>query len=211
MKSILFVNASLSAERSVSRQVAAELIADLQRQHPGAAVVERDLGRSPPPHVDFAFLGAAGKPAAERDAAQADAARLADTLIEEVEAADAIVLAVPLYNFSVPSPFKAWIDHVLRARRTFRYNADGSVAGLLGGRKVYVVSSRGGVYSEGPARGMDFLEPWLRTVLGFVGLDDVTFVPVEGQAVGPEAAARGLDRARRAVAALAPQPAAVAA
>lgn len=211
MKTILFVNASLSGEKSVSRTVAADLIARLQRDNPGAVVVERDLGRNPPPHVDFAVLGAAGVPAGERDAEQAGHAALADRLIEEVEAADALVLAVPLYNFSVPSPFKAWVDHVLRARRTFRYNADGSVAGLLGGRKVYVVSGRGGIYSEGPARGMDFLEPWLRTVLGFVGLDDVTFVPVEGQAVGPEAAARGLDRARRHVAALAPHPAAAAA
>lgn len=211
MKTILFVNASLSGERSVSRVVAGELIARLQRDNPGAVVVERDLGRNPPPHIDLGVLGAAGTPAGERSADQAGSAALADRLIEEVEAADALVLAVPLYNFSVPSPFKAWIDHVLRARRTFRYNADGSVAGLLGGRKVYVVSGRGGIYSEGPARAMDFVEPYLRTVLGFVGLDDVTFVPVEGQAVGPEAAAQGLDRARRHVASLAPQPAAVAA
>jgi FMN-dependent NADH-azoreductase len=104
-----------------------------------------------------------------------------------------------MYNFTISSTLKAWVDHLARAGRTFRYTAAGP-EGLLKGKKVFIVTGRGGVYSgESPARGMDFQEPYLRAVLGFLGLGDVTFVHVEGQAVGPEAAAAGLERARKAI------------
>ncbi|HYM04716.1 MAG TPA: NAD(P)H-dependent oxidoreductase, partial [Stellaceae bacterium] len=118
-------------------------------------------------------------------------------LIAEVEVADTIVLAVPMYNFAIPSTLKAWIDHVARAGRTFRYTAAGP-EGLLKGKKVFVVTGRGGIYSgDVPAKIMDFQEPYLRAVLGFLGLDDVTFIHVEGLKVSPESAAHGLDHARK--------------
>ena len=120
---------------------------------------------------------------------QKELVALSDELIAELEVADTIVLAVPMYNFSIPSTLKAWIDHVARRGRTFRYTEKGP-EGLLRDKKVFVLVSRGGVYSKGsPAAPFDFQEPYLRTVLGFLGLTDVTFVHFEGVGMGPEAAA----------------------
>ena len=109
-----------------------------------------------------------------------------------------------MYNLSVSTLLKAWLDHIARAGRTFRYTATGPV-GLLKGKKVYVVTSRGGIYTgESPARAMDFQEPYLRTFFGFLhGIDDVQFVHVEGQAISPEVAAKGLEDARHAISAIA--------
>ena len=146
-------------------------------------------------------MGAIMTPTEKRTVQQTAAASHADRLIEEVEAADVIVLAAPMYNFSVPSTLKAWIDHVARAGRTFNYTEKGPV-GLLTGKKVFVVTARGGVYSEGPAKSFDFHEPYLRAVLGFLGLNDVTFVYVEGLAVSSDSATAGLAKARERIATL---------
>ncbi|HEY3642841.1 MAG TPA: NAD(P)H-dependent oxidoreductase, partial [Xanthobacteraceae bacterium] len=144
-------------------------------------------------------LAATATQADQRTRDQQDAAALADALIAEIEAADTIVLAAPMYNFSIPSTLKAWIDHIARAGRTFRYTAAGP-EGLLKGKKVFVVTGRGGFYSgDSPARSLDFQEPYLRALLGFLGLTDVTFIHVEGLKVSPEAAASGLARARQAI------------
>ena len=162
-------------------------------------VVERELTPASMPHLDLNALASAMAPVDARSAEQQAAARLADQLIEEVEAADTIVLAVPMYNFSIPSTLKAWIDHIARAGRTFRYTANGP-EGLLKGKKVVVVTGRGGVYSgESPAKALDFQEPYLRAVLGFVGLTDVEFIHIEGLKVSPEAADQGRARALQAV------------
>lgn len=120
---------------------------------------------------------------------------MADRLIEEVEAADILVIAAPMYNFSIPSTLKAWIDHVTRAGRTFRYGAAGP-EGLLKGKKVFVVTARGGIYSDGPAKVMDFQEPYLHAMLAFLGLVDVRFIHVEGLQISPESASAGIERAR---------------
>jgi FMN-dependent NADH-azoreductase len=139
-------------------------------------------------------------PVDQRSSEQHATVAFADRLIEELEAADTIVLAVPMYNFSIPSTLKAWIDHVARAGRTFRYTAAGP-EGLLKGKKVFIITGRGGVYSgDSPAKVFDFQEPYLRSVLGFLGLTDVTFVHVEGLKVSAEAAEQGLARAREAIA-----------
>jgi FMN-dependent NADH-azoreductase len=134
---------------------------------------------------------------------QHQATALADELIAELEAADTIVIAAPMYNFTISSPLKAWIDHIARAGRTFRYSASGP-EGLLTGKKVFVITSRGGFYAEGPGKAMDFQEPYLRAMLGFLGLTDVTFIHTEGQAVSPQAASEGASRARKAIAELLP-------
>jgi FMN-dependent NADH-azoreductase len=150
------------------------------------------------PHLSLAALAAANTPADKRSATARQAAVLADRLIEEVEGADVIVITAPMYNFSIPSTLRAWIDHIARAGRTFRYGTAGP-EGLLKGRKVFIVTGRGGIYSDGPAKSMDFQEPYLRAMLGFLGLDDVTFVHVEGLKISPEAAASGIERARKAI------------
>jgi FMN-dependent NADH-azoreductase len=200
---VLLVTSSIFGADSKSRAVALDFVAALTRRHPGAAVVERDLGGEPLPHITAELMAAAMTPAAERTPEQAALAAPADALIEELETADVIVLAVPMYNFSVPSTFKAWIDHVARAGRTFRYTDTGPV-GLLRGKQVFVAGARGGVYGEGPAQALDFHEPYLRAVLGFIGLTDVSFVHAEGQAIGPEVAAENLAAARDHAKALVP-------
>jgi FMN-dependent NADH-azoreductase len=194
MRNVLFVTASLMGQNSKSREIGAEVVAAARGF--GGAVVERALSPDSIPHLDMDVLGGLGKPAEIRTPQQANRVALADTLIAEVEAADTIVIATPMYNFSIPSTLKAWFDHIARAGRTFRYTAQGP-EGLLKGKKVVVVASRGGFYTgDSPARGMDFQEPYLRMFLGFLGITDVTFIHVEGQAIGPEVAAKGLARAR---------------
>jgi len=206
MSKLLFVSSSILGENSKSRALGLDFIDTWKRRHPGTAVVERDLVAETLPHVTGAVLGAALTPAEKRSPEQAETAALADRLIEEVETADVILLGVPMYNFSVPSTFKAWIDHIVRAGRTFRYGAEGPV-GLLQNKKVFVVASRGGVYSSGAGKSMDFHEPYLRGVLGFIGLKDVTFIYAEGLNISPETAAGALDGARATIAELFPKAA----
>jgi FMN-dependent NADH-azoreductase len=211
MSNLLLVTSSLFGDQSKSGQIAGELVDAWHRAHPGTAVVERELTPASMPHLSLDALGALTTPAEQRSAEQAASVAFGDALIEELEAADTIVLAVPMYNFSVPSTLKAWIDHVARAGRTFRYTAAGP-EGLLKGKKVVVVTGRGGFYSgESPARVFDFQEPYLRGILGFLGLSDVTFVHVEGLKVSPEAAEQGIAKARAAIAAVVGVPHATAA
>lgn len=203
MGSLLFVTSSLMGDKSQSRQVAADYVANILAKTPGLSVVERHLTPDSIPHLGMDALAGLGAAPDARTPAQAAAVKLADTIIEEVEAADTIVLAVPMYNFSVPSTLKAWLDHVARAGRTFKYTATGP-EGQLKGKRVVVVVSRGGFYSgDSPAKGMDFQEPYLRTFFGFLGITHVSFVQVEGQAVGPDVAAKGLAAAKTAITALA--------
>jgi FMN-dependent NADH-azoreductase len=211
MSKILFVTSSLFGDQSKSAQLAGELVAAWRGTHPGTAVVERALTPDTVPHLSLGALGALMTPPEQRTADQRASVDFADGLIEELEAADTIVLAVPMYNFSIPSTLKAWIDHVARAGRTFRYTATGP-EGLLKGKKVFVVTGRGGLYSgDSPAKVLDFQEPYLRGVLGFLGLTDVTFIHVEGLKVSPEAAEQGVARARQVIAAIAGLPEATAA
>lgn len=201
MSNVLLVTSSLFGENSKSRSVASDFVQAWRDSHPGTRVTIRDTNAIA--HLDAATLMAVSTPAEQRTKDQADAASAADALIAEVEAADAIVIAAPMYNFSISSPLKAWIDRIARAGRTFRYTASGP-EGLLKGKKVFVVASRGGFYTEGASKTMDFQEPYLRAMLGFLGLDDITFIHAEGLNVSPEAAVEGLRQARALVAALVP-------
>jgi FMN-dependent NADH-azoreductase len=203
---LLFVSSSLFNGQSKSREIAGEFIAGWRRNHPGGRVVERALAPSNMPHLSGATLAALGKAPDIRTQDEQAAVAFADSLIAEAEAADTIVIAAPMYNFTIPTTLKAWIDHIARAGRTFRYTAQGP-EGLLKNKKVVVVVSRGGFYTgNASAAAMDHQAPYLRTVLGFLGLTDVSFVEVEGQAIGPDIAAKGLDAARAAAAVLAGLP-----
>jgi FMN-dependent NADH-azoreductase len=200
MSKLLLVTSSLFGDQSKSTQLAGELVEAWRRTHPGTIVVERTLTPESIPHLSLGALGAVMTPPEGRSSEQHATVAFADGLIEEIETADTIVLAVPMYNFSIPSTLKAWIDHVARAGRTFRYTAAGP-EGLLKGKKVFVITSRGGVYTgESPAKVFDFQEPYLHSLLGFLGLTDVTFIHVEGLKVSPEAAEQGVARARQAIA-----------
>ena len=148
-----------------------------------------------PPFPRIAAVETSG----QRSERQQRIANESDPLLEEVEAADVIVIAAPMYNFSISSTLKAWIDHITRAGRTFQYTANGP-EGLLKNKKVFVVTARGGIYTgDSPAKAYDFQEPYLRTILGFNGLTDVTFIHVEGQKISPDAADAGIAQARQAV------------
>ncbi len=197
MRNVLFVTSSLLGENAKSRQVGAELVARVGGTH--ARVVERHLTPDNIPHLTLETLGALGVAADQRSPVQSAAVQFADQIIEEVEAADVIVIGAPMYNFSIPSTLKAWFDYIARAGRTFKYTANGP-EGQLKGKKIYVIASRGGYYTgESPARGMDFQEPYIRGFWGFLGVTDVNFIHVEGQAIGGEAAAKGVAAARTAV------------
>ena len=185
MTNILIVDSAATGDSSVSRRLTGEFEALLSARGP-VRIVRRDVGVEPVPHLTAETTPAIRGGEAETDAGR-EALALSDALIAELKAADLVVIGAPMYNFGMASTLKAWFDHVLRARVTFRYTESGP-EGLLKGRKAIVVESRAGLYSEGPAAAMDSQEPHLRTLLGFIGLDDVTFVRAERLAFGPEAA-----------------------
>ncbi|HUO80225.1 MAG TPA: NAD(P)H-dependent oxidoreductase [Steroidobacteraceae bacterium] len=192
MKTLLQINSSLAGEHAASTALADRLVAGLLARTPGLAVVRRNLGAEPLPHLDAARLAALGKPAAERTAAEAAIAAEADAVIAEVQAAGQIVIAAPMYNFSAPSTLKSWFDHLARAGTTFRYTAHGP-EGLLTGKRATLVTTRGGVHRDRP---QDHLVPYVRTMLAFVGVTDLEVVYAEGLALGAAPRDAALEGAR---------------
>ncbi|WP_431100325.1 FMN-dependent NADH-azoreductase [Roseateles noduli] len=199
---ILQINSSArrlhEGQGSVSTLLANEVVAQLVARNAGATTVVHDLAVRPLPAMDEATLGALFTPADARTQAQADRVAFNDQLIAELKAADVIVLTAPMINFGVTSQLKNWIDAVARAGATFKYGANGP-EGLVTGKQVIVVSTRGGVYRGQPA---DNIVPYLQLTLGFLGMTDVKFVLAEGLNMGEEAAAKGLATAREEIAAL---------
>jgi FMN-dependent NADH-azoreductase len=200
MKTALIVTSSANGAASVSGGLAATLVERLREAEPDLAVVRRDVGTAPLPHLTVETVAAIkGTPASEAELA---ARALSDALVAEVAAADLIVIASPMYNFGMSSTLKAWFDHVLRAGVTFRYTENGP-EGLMKGKKAVVIESRAGFYSDGPAAAMDGQEPHIRILLGFIGVTDVTFVRAEKLAFGPEAAGAAIAEAAAALGAFA--------
>ncbi len=181
---ILQINASARSAGANSTRLADTITARLQAQNPAAVVELRDLASNPHPVLDEAALGALFTPAEQRTAEQAARVALDDALIAQVQSVDVIVLGVPMYNFGVPVQLKTWLDAIARAGVTFHYTENGP-EGLLKGKKVYVALARGGMYRDTPA---DSQVPYLKTILGFLGLTDVEFVYAEGLAMGAEGA-----------------------
>ncbi|AII53909.1 FMN-dependent NADH-azoreductase [Hymenobacter sp. APR13] len=179
---ILNVISSPRGGASFSIKLANGIIEKLQAAHPGSTVTTRDLATHPFPQLEEAKLQSFFTPPANRTPEQQEAARHSDDAITELQAADIIVIGAPLYNFGIPSTLKAWIDHIARAGITFKY-VDNAPQGLVTGKRVYVAMSSGGIYSEGPAAGFDFVAPYLQAVLGFLGMTDVTVARVEGVAI----------------------------
>jgi FMN-dependent NADH-azoreductase len=192
MTNILIIDSAATGDASVSRRLTRELEAILRGRGP-ARIIHRDVGADPIPHLTAESTPAIRGAEAETEAAR-NALALSDELIAELKAADLIVIDAPMYNFGMASTLKSWFDHVARAGITFRYSEAGP-EGLLKGKKTIVVESRAGLYSSGPSAAMDSQEPHLRTLLGFMGLDDVAFVRVEKLAFGPEQAAASIAEA----------------
>lgn len=193
MANILLVASSPRGSASYSNKIAEKVVSDLRNSDPDALVMVRNLAQAPLPHIDFDFVTATrGQGGAETPRQQAILAR-SDELIDELTAADIVVIAAPMINFSVSSTLKTWFDYIARAGRTFRYSEKGP-QGLMTGKRVIIVSASGGVYS-GENAAFDFQVPWLRSMLGFLGMTNVEVIRVEGTALGPDAAEQAVARA----------------
>ena len=181
---ILQINGAARSEGANSTKLADSITTRLKAKHPQATLEVRDLATHPHPVLDEAALGALFTPEDQRSPAQAARVAVDDALIAQVQSADVIVLGVPMYNFGVPVQLKTWIDAIARAGVTFRYTENGP-EGLLKGKKVYLALARGGMYRDTPN---DSQVPYLKTVLGFLGMTDVECIFAEGLAMGPEGA-----------------------
>ncbi len=194
MKILHIDSSSNLLENSHSRQLSAELVTQLLHANPEAKVDRLDVHKAQLAHIGTNIIEA-WAPDGERDSALEALASRSKALVEQLKSADVLVIGSPMYNFSVPSTLKAWIDHVAIARQTFKYTDDGPV-GLLEGKKAFIVLSSGGVYSKGPAASAEHLESYLRAVLAFMGITDVATVRAEGMASGPENAENAMQAAR---------------
>lgn len=201
MSSILLLTSSPRSD-SISTKIATDLADKIKAQNPGKTIVHRNLAGAPLAHIDELFTAAIRTPADARTAEQNEAVKVSDELVDELLAADTIVIGTGLINFSIYSSLKSWIDNVARAGRTFTYTETGP-KGLVTGKKAYIVLASGGVYSEGPAAPLNHAVPYLKSVLAFIGITDVETVYVEGLAFGPEAAEKALGAAQARAAELA--------
>jgi len=179
MKKILNVISSARGAASNSTQLANAIIEKLAEHYPESTVKLRDLVEHHYPHLEESHLNAFYASAENATQESAEAARHSNEAIEELFESDIIVIGVPIYNFNIPSALKAWLDHLVRAGKTFSYQP-GRPEGLVKNKKVYLAIASGGVYSDGPMKSYDFAEPYLRSVLGFIGITDVTTFRVEG-------------------------------
>jgi FMN-dependent NADH-azoreductase len=196
---LLHIDSSILSDNSVTRQLGRSVVNEWRQRHPGIEVTYRDLAAHAPAHLSAEILGARQVPPDQHSPLQRAEAALGEELLAEFHAADVIVLGAPMYNFSIPSQLKAWLDRVLVAGQTFKYTEHGPV-GLAGGKQVVIVSARGGVYSEGPAQVMDHQEAYLMAALGLTGITGVSVIRAEGVNLGAErrsqAIAAALDQTR---------------
>ena len=203
---ILHIDSSLLGDASISRRLTASIVGALRQDAPGAGISYRDLAATPPSHLSGQVLQAmtSSQPEALTEA-QRQERDLTDALLAEFLAADIVVIGAPMYNFSIPTQLKAWIDRIAQAGKTFRYTENGPV-GLAGGKRVVIASSRSGAYAASQA--LDHQEAYLRTVLNFFGITDISVVRAEGLAVGDAARGKALLRAQAQIDAMAPRAAA---
>lgn len=180
MTHILHIDSSPRAERSVSRTISNDFITAWKEGHSDGTITYRDLGHQPVPHVDEPWIAAAFTPAPERTPELNEAIKTSDALVEEFLAADRYVFGVPMYNFNVPSTFKAYIDQIVRVGRTFAITDQGYAGLVDSSKKMLVITARGGSYQQGtPAATYDLQEPFIRAIFGFIGITNITFIHVD--------------------------------
>jgi len=202
MGTLLAINTSPMTRTAVTRRLVETFVSLWRDRFTAGRVISRDLGVAPPPHPDERMLTAFARPEDVLTPEDRALMALSDELVRELVDADHIVIGSPMYNFTVTSGFKAWIDMVGRAGRTFDYGPDGP-RGLLAGRQVFVLTARGGFYTNGSSEApMDFQESFLRGYFGFLGIDDVRFIHAEGQGIDPGTAQDNEARAVRELKAL---------
>lgn len=179
MKNILYIKSSIQGANSYSNKLGDAIVQKVIAKYPGSSILELNLPEINIPHLDTQTLMAFFTPQEQLTESQRDAIKLSDVLVQQLTGSDIVVIGAPLYNFSIPTTLKAWIDHITRAGITFGYGENGPI-GLVTGKKVYIAVSSGGIYSEGPGKENDFVVPYLKSFLGFLGMTDVTAVRAEG-------------------------------
>jgi FMN-dependent NADH-azoreductase len=178
---------SSARRNSVSRQLTAHFAEAWRQEHPDGTVIERDLSTTVVPHITDEWVQAIHTNPESLTPEQKQVLQLSDALVEELVQADTVVIGAPMYNFAIPAPLKAWIDQVVRVGKTVLFAASGP-QGILKGKRVFVITSRGGAFRPGtPAERFDYQEPYLRHILAFIGLTDVTFIHAENQKPGEQA------------------------
>ena len=192
MSNVLIIESSARQQDSISRQLTRQFISHWQAAHPADRITLRDVALNPVPHLDANLLGGWMKSAEQRNDDEQVSLDRSDELTDELLAADVLVMAAPMYNFSIPSTLKAWLDHVLRAGVTFKYTATGP-QGLLTGKRAIVLTARGGIHAGATS---DHQEPYLRQVMAFIGIHDVTFIHAEGVNLGAQFQEKGVNHAR---------------
>jgi FMN-dependent NADH-azoreductase len=201
MKQILIIESSPREAQSASRQLTGRLRKRLKGLYPDAKLIEHDLATNHLPHLDYQTVRAIFTKDQSEAESLKEALRLSDQLTEEVLFSDLLVIASPMWNFGLPSSLKAWIDHIVRPGRTFRY-AGAGVEGLAQGKKAILVLASGGVFTEEPWKSWDTVEPYLRLILGFIGINDVQTVRAQGMNI-PALAPHAIPDGERSIEALA--------
>lgn len=207
MTHLLQIDSSPRCERSRSRQFTREFVESWKRQHPADTVTYRDIGRHPVPHLSESWIAAAYTPPDQRTPEQWEAIQISDQLVDELFAADIYVVGVPMYNFSIPALLKAYVDQIVRIGRTFDFfpeNVENPYKPLLLGKKMFVVLSRGSSgYGVGDRyESLNFQDPYLSTIFGFIGVTDITYIPVENDELGSAGLAASIAAARNQIAQL---------
>lgn len=193
---VLRLDSSIFGSGGASTQLNEQVIETLKSRHGDVEVVHRDLARKPLPHFTVEFIQALGKAPEERTAEEAAQVALADQLIKELREADILVIGAPMYNFTIPTTLKTWMDYVARAGETFKYTENGPV-GLVGDAKIYINTSRGGVHKGQPTDG---IVPLLKSFFAMMSLTDISVVYAEGLTLGGDSRSKGLAEAERAIA-----------
>ncbi|RWP81358.1 MAG: FMN-dependent NADH-azoreductase [Mesorhizobium sp.] len=189
--SILLITSSPRGAASHSTRIATEFAEKLVAADPSNTLVVRDLVANPLPHIDADYASGIYVPAEARTARQAEVVGVSDVVLDELFAADTVILATGFINFNISSTLKSWVDHISRSGKSFSYGENGP-KGLVTGKKVYIVLASGGIYSEGAAVQFDHAIPYLRGVLGFLGMTDVDVIRIEGVGMGPDAVTAAL-------------------
>ncbi|NMF66004.1 FMN-dependent NADH-azoreductase [Brasilonema octagenarum] len=201
MAHILHIDSSPRGERSFSRKFSGEFITAWKNAHPGDKVTYRDIGHNTIPHVDEPWIAAAFTPPDTHTPELAKAIELSNSLVDEFFAADRYVFGVPMYNFNVPSTFKAYIDQIVRIGRTVAVTEEGGFKGLVEGKKMLIITARGGDFSPGSfAAPYNYQEPYLSAIFGFLGITDITYINVENLSGGDEVRQQSFAKAHEAIA-----------
>lgn len=195
MHTLLVLNSSPRRD-SVSRRLTKHFVEEWKTRVPETRIINRDLIAEPLPLLDESWITASYTPEEQQTPEQRKLLQLSDTLIAEIMTADTIVLGVPMHNFSIPTSLKAWFDLIVRKGKTFAYTSSGAQGLVVPDKKVFAIVSSGGSYApDSPMGAMDFQVPYLQKILGFIGLNDVTFIQADKQGFGPEAAQQSIDTA----------------